>query len=221
MSTMYEMIMDLPLFKGVSKEHVSYFLEKTNVNFENFEPGMKIVVKGEEVRMVKFVLSGEVCVSHTLNDCNISVDEYCSYGRVLGADRLYGMATGYSCDVTARTRTSIMEFSKDQYVRLLNSDNIYLLNFFNFLSRRVQKPVEVMEEFTSGNIKSRLCVLLGVLTDPDSIGVIINGTIADLAKYVSVDQKTMAEWINSAELEGLIEYSDGIMRIKSRGAFLS
>lgn len=78
-----------------------------------------------------------------------------------------------------------------------------------------------MEEFTSGNIKSRLCVLLGVLTDPDSIGVIINGTIADLAKYVSVDQKTMAEWINSAESEGLIEYSDGIMRIKSRGVFLS
>ena len=221
MTTMYEMIMDLPVFKGVSKEQVSSFLEKTNVNFENFEPGMKIVSKGEEVKTVKFVMSGEVCASHVLVGSNISVEEYCSYGRVLGADRLYGMSTGYSCDVIAMTRTSIMEFSKDQYVKLLNSDSIYLLNFFNFLSRRAQRPVEALEEFTTGDIRSRLCVLLSVLTDPDSIGIQIKGTIANLAKYLSVDQKSMAEWINTAEMQGLIAYSDGFMRIKSKIAFLS
>ena len=28
-STMYDVIMDLPLFQGISREHVSQFLEKT------------------------------------------------------------------------------------------------------------------------------------------------------------------------------------------------
>lgn len=221
MTTKYEMIMDLPLFKGVSKEHVSSFLEKTNINFINYEPGEKVVSKGEEVRMVKFVISGEVSVSHVLGDSGITVSEHCGYGRVLGADRLYGMHTGYSCDVVAQTRTSIMEFSKDHYVRLLNSDHIYLLNFFNFLSRRAQRPIEAFEKFTGEDIKSRLCVLLSVLTDPDSSGITINGTIENLSKYFSVDKKSMADWINKTQEDGLIIFCDGKMHLKSRMSFLS
>lgn len=221
MATMYEMIMDLPLFKGVSKELVSSFLEKTNINFVNFSPGDKIVSKGEEVRMVKFVISGEVRVKHVLKGCNIVVEEICSSGRVLGADRLYGMDTGYSCDVEASAKTSIMEFRKDQYVRLINSDHIYLLNFFNYLSRRAQRPVEALENFTSGDLKSRLDILLSVLTDPDSVSILIRASVADLARYGATSEDRVEAWIRESQMAGLVDYSAEGLKIASRAAFLA
>ena len=213
--------MDLPLFKGVSKEQVSSFLEKTNINFVNFAPGEKIVSKGDEVTMVKFVISGQVCVTHCLRGCGITVKEICAHGKVLGADRLYGMSTGYSCDVVASEKASIMEFRKDQYVRLINSDHIYLLNFFNYLSRRAQRPVEAVEDYSGGDLKSRLSVLLSVLTDPDSISISVRSSVEDLAYYSSSDVGSVREWLDKLSSEGIAEYQDGELRIKSRSAFLS
>ena len=35
MASMYGTIMDLPLFKGISEDQVSAFLEKTNIEFQN------------------------------------------------------------------------------------------------------------------------------------------------------------------------------------------
>ena len=95
MSTMYEMIMDLPLFKGVGKDQVSLFLEKTNVGFSNYNDGDTVIALGEEATMVKFVISGSVKIIHSLASCPIMIEEYCDPGRVLGADRLFGMTTGY------------------------------------------------------------------------------------------------------------------------------
>lgn len=221
MSTMYEMIMDLPLFKGVGKDHVSSFLEKTNVNFVNYEAGDLIVSKGEDVNMVRFVIAGDVRIIHELNGCGIRVEELSHKGRVLGVDRLYGMATGYSCDVYAHSRTSIMEFSKEQYLRLLRTDNIYLLNFFNYLSRRAQRPVEAVETYTSGSIRSKLSLLLSILTDSESEGLVISATPEDLSAYLAVDKVEVESWINDAQRDGVVKYEDGEMKIVSRESFLS
>ena len=53
MATMYETIMNLPLLKGVSKELVSSFLEKTHVQFVNFNDGEKLIEEGETCSYIK------------------------------------------------------------------------------------------------------------------------------------------------------------------------
>ncbi|MDE6143106.1 MAG: cyclic nucleotide-binding domain-containing protein, partial [Muribaculaceae bacterium] len=136
--------MDLPLFKGVGKDHISLFLEKTNIGFHNYESGERIVETGDVVRMVRFIISGEVRIIHRLEEASLTVEERCGFGKVLGADRLFGMETGYPYDVVAVGKTSVMEFSKEQYINLLHSDNIYMLNFFNYLSLRAQRPVDCL-----------------------------------------------------------------------------
>ncbi len=216
MTTMYEKIMDLPLFKGVGKDHVSSFLEKTNVNFLNYESGELVVTKGDDVRMLKFVISGEVRINHRLDGFDIVVEEICGRGRVLGADRLYGMSKIYSCDVYAIGRVSIMEFSKEQYVRLLNMDSIYLLSFFNFLSRRAQRPVETLERYAAADISARMSLLVGIFTDPDSSDVVISGSACDVRRYCGVNEEEFSRWLEIACGEGLVEMADERIRIFSK-----
>lgn len=71
---MYSTIMDLPLFKGISKDHVSAFLEKTHVSFVNYGKGERLHDRCQPCRVMRFVISGSVRVSHThiSETCTIS-----------------------------------------------------------------------------------------------------------------------------------------------------
>lgn len=221
MASKYEMIMDLPLFKGVGKEQVSVFLAKTHLYFENYEPGEIIVSKGEEVTMLRFVIAGEAVISHNLCEGKITLDEICNSGIVLGADRLYGMSLGYAADVRAYTKCSVMSFSKEQYLRLLHTDSIYLINFFNFLSRRSQRPVEAISHCSSCCIRSRISLLLKILTDPTSEKFIIYSNVTDLAGYLCCRPEELRKWVKTSEGEGLLEYSRGEIIILSRADFIT
>ena len=220
MASMYEMLMDLPLFKGVGKDQISYFLEKTNIDFLNYPDSATVVDCGDPVKMIKFVISGRVRIIHPLDSASISVEEIAGFGRVLGAERLFGITTGYPYRVEALGKTSVMEFSKEQYVNLLHSDRIYILNFFNYLSLRAQRPVEAMMHYSHDDIRSRLCVLISMLTDPGSAGLAINATDEALAGYCGKTREEVSSWKGAAQEAGLITVSEGCIRIRSRMEFL-
>lgn len=217
---MYEMLMDLPLFKGVGKDQISYFLEKTNIDFLNYSDSATVVDCGDPVKMIKFVISGRVRIIHPLDSASMSVEEIAGFGRVLGAERLFGITTGYPYRVEALGKTSVMEFSKEQYVNLLHSDRIYILNFFNYLSLRAQRPVEAMMHYSHDDIRSRLCVLISMLTDPGSAGLAINATDEALAGYCGKTREEVSSWKGAAQEAGLITVSEGCIRIRSRMEFL-
>lgn len=220
MATMYEMIMDLPLFKGVGKDQVSYFLEKTNIGFRNYSPGEVLAKAGDEVQMVRFVISGEITLVHPLEGGEITIEERSGFGKVLGADRLFGLSTDYPYDAISVTRTSVMEFSKVQYVNLLHSDRIYMLNFFNYLSLRAQRPMDCMARYHHGDIRSRLCQLLCLMTDPGARGIVINGTPEALSKYCGTTVREFEEWKRMALKEGLLDANSESLHVLSRRRFL-
>ena len=221
MASMYEMIMDLPLFKGVSKDHISQFLERTHVGFRNYKVGDPVVSPGEDVKMVRFLISGEINVIYRLNDTGLSVEEKVGTGRVLGADRLFGLNHTYPYKAVATTKVSIMEFSKEQYVNLLQTDHIYMLNFFNFLSLRAQRPVDSILGDCEGNIRSRMKRLVAVLTDPSAISVTVNGSEEALAEYCSCTLHDVSDWKRELQYKQMAECDSNTIKIVSRDNFLN
>lgn len=220
MTSMYERIMELPLFKGVSKDQVSLFLEKTHVDFKNYGAGEILADVGEPVKMVRFVISGDILLVHPLEGIDVTVEERSGFGKVLGADRLFGIATGYPYRAIAKTRTSIMEFSKAQYVNLLHSDSIYMLNFFNYLSLRAQRPVDSLMEYCHGDVMNRISQLICVMTEPAAERVIIRGSRESLADFCNCDVKDIDDWKNMLIRRNLAMCDAETVNIHSRGEFL-
>ena len=215
------MIMDLPLFKGVSKVLVSQFLEKTNVDFLNYESGETIMTEGEEVTMVRFVISGAIRLTHTFSTLSITVKETCGSGTVLGADRLYGISTLYPCDGEAVGKTSLMQFSKEQYVSLIQSNRIYMLNFFNYLSLRAQRPIDLLLGYPGGDLRARLSLLIKVITQPGAKEIEIEASDEALARFGGISIEEALEWKTKARRRGLIKCDGDRMRIASKRTFLN
>lgn len=146
--TMYETIMDLPLFKGLGTDHISSFLEKTSIEFHRFSSGDIIVEGGAPVKTLRFLISGRIrCVLPVLHG-RLTISSEFEGQDAIGVTRLFGMHPHHEATVTAVNNVGIMEFSKDKYVKLLRSDSIYLMNFANLLSLNVQKTSQIFPDFT-------------------------------------------------------------------------
>lgn len=217
---MYETIMDLPLFKGVGKNHISQFLEKTHIDFRNFSGGELVAAPGEPVDKVMFLISGELFLVSKIGESGITIGETVVPGSVVGAERLFGLDKTFPCSVIAGSRASIMEFSKGQYIKLLQSDPIYELNFLNFLSFRAQRGKTVAGEFWRGDVHSRICQLILLAVDPSSERVVVRGTDSSLSRYCHAREEDIFEWKSMLADAGVAECNPVETRIADLRRFL-
>lgn len=220
MNSMYVTIMDLPLFKGISEAHVSAFLEKTHVDFVNYAKGDILYRRHDECRDMRYVITGSVCRSHCHISETCTINEVLHPGSVLGADRLFGMDTRYPSQAEALTDVSVMTFSKEQYLRLLASDEIYLINVLNFLSRRVQRSIDSLRFVYSGTLIGNLAYWLATLTEVDSDSIEIQTTIPSLAALTNISQASVRSQISELQQAGLANYTPGRIRILSRSEII-
>ncbi|MDE5790427.1 MAG: cyclic nucleotide-binding domain-containing protein [Muribaculaceae bacterium] len=218
--TMYETLMDLPLFKGVSADHISSFLEKTSIEFHRFTQGDIIVTQGEPVRSLKFLLSGEINLCTRVLNGKVQISSKFDGHEAIGATRLFGMHPLYEFTIEAAENVSIMEFSKEKYISLLQSDPIYMLNFANLLSMNVHKASETFPHFTRMDLSRVLAEWLVLFTGRKSREIRI-GKLSTLAEVYgegmvrnNIDQLLSLSLISVVEdevfisdREALIEYA--------------
>ncbi|MCH5224338.1 MAG: cyclic nucleotide-binding domain-containing protein [Muribaculaceae bacterium] len=194
MLTMYETIMELPLFKGIGEEQLSQLLEKTSLEFLRKKTGEIIYKEGESVGSIDFVLSGRVKIAHRLKNFDIELDEILGPGDIIGGHNLFGLETSYPGDVTAFSMASIMRIEKREYMRILMSDPIYMLNFVNYLSAGCQRVPRVVTEEGEPSISRTLSSLIVSFMALRVNESLLIGSDRELARYCGVDEEEFTKW---------------------------
>ena len=205
--------MELPLFKGIGEEQLSHLLEKTSVEFLKFEDGDLLVHANEKVEAVDFILGGRIRQTFLLENYALGIDEILGKGGVLGALYLYGLDTKYNADSVALGRVSIMRISKSDYMNILMSDKIYILNFVNYLAAAAQKMQLQMKKVKAPSIGRTLHSLAFTFASRTAETVMIAGEDSEIARYCGVSTREFEEWKNT-------ELSHNRIIVNQRGIFL-
>lgn len=217
---MYETIMDLPLFKGTGRDDVSAFLEKTNVHFQKFDAPRVIVSPGEPVRDVKFIIAGRVTLIHEADGGLMEVQETLRRGHIIGAEYLYGLETCYPYKAKVAGTASIMQFSKERYFSLLQTNHVYMLNFLNYLSARAQRPRKALLTLNPDSLGGRLAVWVATLTTPGSLEVTLKCSRERLSVITGLPLKEVDHALFALRDAGLVELGREKIQIVSRRRFL-
>lgn len=197
--------MNLPLFKGLSHEQVSAFLEKTHITFSKYSDNEKIVSAEDRADVVKCVISGKIRVAHRIGkDNTLKITELQHNNNVLGADRLFGMDTTCGFEAYAVGNVSTMEFSKEQYMGLLSSGSIYLLNYLNFLSYRAQIRYSIFETYPEGGLKAICSRLIKAYCSKNSQEISLSFDMNSFAKFCNMDTETLYREMICLENTGII-----------------
>lgn len=208
MASMFEQLMELPLFKGVSRQRLSQTVGENKFHFLKYPAGETIVREGDPCTHVTFVISGAVRSTTVNNTGRFAVSQTLTAPAVVAPDFLFGRFTNYPGDVVAIEPTGILKISKADYLSMLQSDNVFMLNYLNMLSMNAQKSLKGVLSLTTGNIDERIAFWIIALTQRGSTDIRLTCRKRDLCSLFGASRTVFDKEIESMLKRGLLTAAD-------------
>lgn len=216
MDSMYEILLQLPLFKGASYARISEVVGKAKFHFLKYIDNEKIIDSGEQCTHMKFVITGSVRVTAASSDGRFRVSQTLNAPDVIAPDFLFGRATHYPVSVTANDSAGLVQVSKQDFVEILHADRIFLFNYLNMLSMNAQKAVEGVLAVAAGSLEERIAFWIVALTQQSGVDIKLSGRQRDLYALFGVQRSSFIQTLERMKQRGLIDYDPGEIRVVSR-----
>ncbi len=210
---MFEHLLQLPLFQGMSPEALTALVEKYRFHFLKYHDGDTIVEVGETCTHIRFVVSGAARVVMRCRHQNVTISQTLVAPHVLGADSLFGLDTTYPFTAVSVGTCGILQIAKTDYVTMLQSNKVLLFNILNHLSRGAQMLTTSLLAMQHGDVAERLMRWVTALTTRSSQDVHIHFVQRDLCCLLAASRKTLIAAINHLEEAGLITHHQNEIQV--------
>lgn len=221
MASMFELLMELPLFKGVSHSKLAQVVGDAKFHFLKFPPGETIIRAGDPCTHITFIISGSVRSTIVNNNGRFAVSQTLTSPAVVAPDFLFGKYTNYPGTVEAIDSVGVLEISKIDYINILNSDPVFMFNYLNTLSMNAQKALKGILSLTTGEIDERIAFWIVALTQRGSTDIRLTCRKRDLCSLFGVQRSIFDARLQSMKERGLLDYTNKELIINNRADLLS
>lgn len=221
MNSIYERLVNLPIFKGASRDFINSFAEKTPLDFISYSTGDVIIDENRPCDAVICLVSGSVCRERYFCGGNLIVKDTLHSGSILGFENLYGLHTNFGMTITAVQDAGVMQFAKRNFFYWLHNSNLLLLNSLNYLSRCAQNGTDALMNHGMGEIESELSYLVQIATNPDSTDIVVTSPNCPLEEFMAPAGRSYRDVLLRLVDQGLIRMlNPNEIEIISRSALL-
>ena len=219
--SMYENLMTLPLFKGISYSRLSEIVGNTRLAFLKYLPGEPMIKAGDPCSHIKFIISGHVRLTITNESDRVKVSQTLTSPAVISPDFLFGRNTQYPASAKAIDTVSVKKKKKKDFIPLLQCDDVFLFNYLNILSTNAQKAVDGVLALTSGSLEERIAFWIIALTQMDSDDITLCAKQRDLYSLFGVQRSSFIAALDGMKARGILDYTSTEIRVRSRRALRS
>ena len=216
LNSMYENLMQLPLFNGMSYNRISEIVGNTKLAFLKYLNNELIVSAGDPCTHLMFVIGGKVKLTIRNSNDRFRVTQVLTAPSVISPDFLFGRNTLYPATVTAVDTVSLLQIAKNDFISIVQSDEVCLYNYLNFISTNAQKAVDGVIALTSGSLEERIAFWIIALTQRDATEITLSCRQRDLYTLFGVQRSSFIATLDNLKEKGLIEYSPSEIRVVSR-----
>lgn len=218
MSSIFELMLQLPIFQGLSNEQLNGIVEKIPFDFCRFAPGDVILEGGERCDYVYFVLNGIVLQETPSFGGKIRIVQEFSAPHTLSFYYLFGAETRSLSTLKAVNQVGLMKVDKLQFLKMIQQNDIMLVNVLNTLSTHAQKQ-HVAMEFTGLEEPSlRLASWLLAFTDRKAACITVEASEEAWLCLLHMEASDFRRCIAILESRGCIDMERGILKLIDRYA---
>ena len=210
---MYQQLMQLPLFQGVSTDKITSLVEKLPFHFLKFRNGEQIFAAGDQCTHMRFIVSGRVRLETQCDHLRISLLQTLSTPHVLAAEYLFGRETTYPYTVVADGLCGILQLRKSDYIKMLGTDKVFLFNILNYLSSGSQRNTSAALAIKDGSVMERLAMIIDVLTVTGATDVTLRYKQKDLCSLLGTQRTTLIASLDRLSDEDILDYDSNELRI--------
>jgi len=201
---MYDTLLSLPLFQGMSQADFNSLLQKIRLDFVRYEQGSVIVSAGERCKSFAFLINGTVESLREGMDGNLSFMEQIEAPYLIEPYSMFGRAGQYQRTYTATGPCSFLMVDKQYIYTELGKYNICRMNLLNILSGRVQQLDSHIWKLEGTTLRGRIIRFIKGLSDIQSGQKRLMIKMNDLATLMDATRLNVSRELNALEAEGLI-----------------
>ena len=203
--TMYNTLLQLPLFQGMSKDELSEIIERVKLHFVRVDDKRPLFVQGEPCDKLAFLLNGKL-VSETTAPCGtFTFVEVYDTPMMIEPHSLFGRRPCYKATYTAQEEASLLIIDKQYIYDVLGSYEIFRMNFFNQLCYKTEQLYERVWNIDSQPLEGRLIYFIRNLCNTLQGTKILRIKMEDLARLMDDTRLNISNVLNQWQAEGLIE----------------
>ena len=199
----YNQLSGAPLFKGISAEDIEAILSAVPYRIRKFKAGTLISQSGEPVNSLMIVISG-IVKGEMVDDAGrvIKIEDIPAPGALATAF-IFGNRNRFPVNVIAISEGEILSIEKPDFLKLLMSNDIILVNFLNMISNRSQFLSEKIKFLNFKTIKGKLAHFILQKAEGGKATIILDMTQNDLADFFGVARPSVSRALGELEQEGL------------------
>jgi CRP-like cAMP-binding protein len=205
--TMYDTLLQLPLFQGLCKNDFTNIIGKVKLHFHKYNADDIIVEQGAPCTQLIFLLNGEIISQTTDNRHSYALFETFGSPFVIEPYSLFGMQTNYTATYKARTDINIVTIDKLFVLNELNNYEIFRLNYLNILSNRAQVAYEKLWNSHIGNTEEKILNFLVLRSMKPEGKKILKIKMEDLASLIDETRINVSKVLNDLQEQGLVQLS--------------
>lgn len=188
MNTMYDTILSLLPFKGLSRARLMDFVSRTPLHFITYHSGERVVEEGKRYDEVRAIVSGHARIIHPLIDHSLQVSFTQSAPSMLNVANLYGMQTQAPVTAYAEGSCGVMEFDKNLLMQLMQREQVVMLNMLNYYAYGKQSVECFLRDIHRYDGVSRLVGLALNVTDTTSTNIVLSSTVGSVTDLLAFGQ---------------------------------
>lgn len=206
---MFDTLLQLPLFQGLTQEDLTRILGKVKLHFTKYKSGEIILNAGTPCNSLMFILKGEIALSTSSADASYSFTEYFQAPYLIEPQSLFGMTTTYTSTYVADEGARVVSISKAFVLNELFKYEIFRLNYMNIISNRAQNLNSRFWRKTADRLEQRISGFILDHIERPAGEKILKIKMEKLAQVLSDTRMGVSKALNSMQETGLLELRRG------------
>lgn len=211
MLQLYDKLIELPLFIGISTDELSDIVEQTKFGFHKLVVDRPLVSTDDKCTQLFFLMSGTLRVVSYADNYRYRIEEELSAPAVIQPEHLFGLQQRYTKDFIAHTDCSLLSLDKAEVLRLLDSYLIFRLNLLNSISMQAQRMSRIPWRQQSSDICQQFVNFLRLRCLTQAGCKVLRIRMEELAKELHQSRLNVSRMLNALQNEGLLTMSRGII----------
>ena len=202
--SMYDTLLELPLFQGLTKENITSIIEKVKMGFHKYEAKQNIASQDDRCNSLIFILDGKVAV--TTNDAihNFKIVEEAEAPYIIEPQSLFGMRTKFHASYTATGNVETLNIDKSYILTNLCKYEIFNLNYLNILSNRAQTANSKLWNSHIGSTREKLMNFFALRCVIPYGKKTLFITMEDLASLIDDTRINVSRALNEFQEKGIL-----------------
>ena len=201
---MYDTLLSLPLFQGMSQADFNSLLQKIRLDFVRYDEGSTIISTGDRCKCFAFLINGTLESSREGMEGSMSFMEQIDAPFLIEPYSMFRRVGSYQRTYTAVTPCSFLMVDKQYIYTELGKYNICRMNLLNILSGRVQQLDGHIWSLQGTDLRGRIIRFIKSLSDTQTGSKKLSIKMNDLATLMDATRLNVSRELNALEAQGFI-----------------